>query len=192
MSLKEYIENIKQDMRRTREATKSLEKEIDRTRMFQIYIIFILNICGIIGFAIMKENFPVPVFAAIWGISALIIVDILWHIFSNNIAKNMPDLFTTEQQKHGALALEFKCRVCFIGNTYFRGFSCRVYIYENAVIIRFGKKCLVIDNAQQIKISEVILGYRCEFDKDGKYVQCNMSGKQAEMLRQWQNKKGEK
>ena len=188
MSFKEYIENIKQDMRRTYKATTSLEKEMDRTYMFRIYMVFILNICGIVGFAIMKENFPVPVFAAIWSISALIIVEILWHIFSGNIAKNMPDLFKNEQQKYGTSAHEFKCRVCFIGNTHFRGLSCRVYIYENAVIIRFGKRCLVVDDAQQIKISKAVFGYRCEFDRKDKYVQCNMSDKQAEMLREWQNK----
>ncbi len=192
MALKEFIENIKQDMNRTYKATKSLDKEIDRTYMFRIYIIFILNICGIIGFSVMKEDFPVPVFVAIWGVSALIVIDILWHLFSDNIAKNMPDLFVVEYQKYGVPAHEFKCRVNFVGNTHFRGFSCRIYVWENAVIIRFGKKCLVVDNAQQIKISKAVFGYRCEVDKDGKYVQCNMSDKQAEILQQWKDKKIEK
>ncbi len=186
MSFKEYIEYVKQDMRRTYKDASSLEKKLDRTDIFRIYIIFILNTCGIIGVALMKENFPVPIFVAIGGISALILFDILRRVFTQDIAENMPNVFSTEQKKYGVPTHEFKCFINFIGNTHFRGFNCRVLIYSDIVIIKLGKNCLIIDSPAQIKISKVLFGYRCEFEKNSKYVQCNMNKKQAELLQHWQ------
>ena len=188
MALKEYIEQIKQDINRSFKAPNVLTEDLDRTHFIRICIVFALNILGIIGFVILKEDFPVSVFVALWGISALIIIDVLWHIFSKEIAKNMPDLFAVEYKKRGKPAQEFKCYVNFIGHTHFRGFKCRVSIYDKAVVFKFAKYCLVIENAKHIKLSQSILGYRCEADENGKYVQCNMNKKQAEILQNWIDK----
>ncbi len=90
MALKEYIEQIKQDINRSFKAPNVLTEDFDRTHFIRICVVFALNILGIIGFAILKEDFPVSVFVALWGISAAIIIDVLWHIFSKEIAKICP------------------------------------------------------------------------------------------------------
>ncbi len=187
MTLKKYIEYVKQDIRRTYIAMNFFKKETERTYVFRIYAIFVLNILGIIGFAIMKEKFPLLIFCALWVVSAIFIVDILWHVFHKNIEDNLPFLFENEHKKYGEPKRKFKCYINFVGNTHFRGFRLHVYIYEKILILKFGKKCLIIDNGKQVEINKVILRYRCEFNKDGKYVQCALNKKQAEVLQNWQN-----
>ncbi|MBO6281375.1 MAG: hypothetical protein J6N49_02460 [Alphaproteobacteria bacterium] len=184
MDWRKYIDFIKQDIKRSYAATKGLE--IERTYMLRIYIVFALNVIGIIGFAVMKEKFPVAVFVGLWVISALIIGNILWHVFAKDIKQNLPAVFADECQKYGAARHDFKCRIVYIGKMLFRGFSCRIYVYENAVLLKFGKRCMVTDSGRQIKIAEMMFGYRCEFEKDGQYVQCRLNKKQAEILQQWQ------
>ena len=62
------------------------------------------------------------------------------------------------------------------------------YIYEKVLILKFGKNCLIIYNGKQVEINKVILRYRCEFNKDDRYVQCTLNEKQAEALQNWQLK----
>ena len=64
MALKEYIEQIKQDINRSFKAPNVLTEDLDRTHFIRICVVFALNILGIIGFAILKEDFPVSVFVA--------------------------------------------------------------------------------------------------------------------------------
>lgn len=187
MTLKKYIEYVKQDIRRTYKAMNFFKKETERTYVFRIYAIFILNILGVIGFAIMKEKFPVSVFCALCAVSVIIIIDTLRHVFHENIEDNLPFLFENEYKKYGTPKHNFKCYVNFVGNTHFRGFRLHVFIYEKKLILKFGKNCLIIDDGKQVEINKVILGYRCEFNKDGKYVQCALNKKQAEVLQSWQN-----
>ena len=182
MTFKEYIKTVKQDISRSYAITKNIE----HTYFFRICVVFVLNILGIIGFFVMKEDFPLSVFCAIWGISALIIIDVLWHILSENIAKNLPDAFADEFSKHGIPAHEFRCGLDFVGNIRFKRYKyCRLYIYSDIIIVRFFKRCLIIDDIKQIKLDEVIIGYRCEFNKAGQYVLCNVNKEQAQILRQW-------
>ena len=185
MDLKAYIANIKEDIKRSQSAVKDLK--VERTYMLRICAVFALNVIGIIGFAVLKEEFPVAVFAGLWVISALIIGNVLWHVFARDIKQNLPAMFADECQKYGATRHDFKCRIVYIGKMLFRGFSCRIYVYENAVLLKFGKRCMVTDAGRQIKITEMMFGYRCEFEKDGQYVQCRLNKKQAEIMQQWQS-----
>lgn len=189
MTLKEYIEYVKQDIGRTYKAMNLFKKETEYTYVFRIYAIFILNILGVIGFVILKEDFPILVFCALWAVSAIFIIDILWHIFHKNIEDNLPFLFENEHKKYGEPKQKFKCYINFVGNTHFRGFRLHVYIYEKVLILKFGKNCLIIDNGKQVEINKVILRYRCEFNKDGKYIQCTLNKRQAETLQNWQKAK---
>lgn len=191
MALKEYIKYVKQDIMRTYKSMNFFKKETERTYVFRIYAVFILNILGIIGFVIMKEKFPVSVFCALWVVSAIIIIDILIHVFNENIKDNMPLLFANEYKKYGQPKNDFKCYVNFVGNTHFRGFRLHVYIYEKVLILKFGKNCLIIDDGKQVEINKFMLGYRCEFNKDDRYVQCTLNEKQAEALQNWQNENKE-
>ena len=186
MTLKEYIKYVKQDIQRSYKAMNLFKKETEYTHVFRIYAIFILNILGIIGFVILKEDFPLSVFCALWAVSAIFIIGILWHIFHKNIEDNLPFLFENEHKKYGEPKQKLKCYINFVGNTHFRGFRLHVYIYEKILILKFGKNCLIIDNGKQVEINKVILRYRCEFNKDGKYVQCTLNRRQAEALQNWQ------
>ncbi|MBP5215524.1 MAG: hypothetical protein J6039_03095 [Alphaproteobacteria bacterium] len=192
MSLKQYIEYIKQDMHRTVAAANFFKSEHNHTYFFRIFLVFILNVAGIACFTIMKEDFPMWIFICLCGISTLVIFDTLWQFFSENISKELPNVFAEECKRHINPLQDFKCYVNFIGNIHFRGFKCRIYIYEKDIIIKFGKNCLVVDNGKQIEINKIIFGYRCEFSKEGKYVQCNLNKKQVEILREWQNKNSDK
>ena len=185
MDLKKYIDFIKQDIKRSYAVTKGLE--LEQTYLMRIYIVFALNVIGIIGFAVLKEEFPVSVFVGLWVISACIIINILWQVFTKEIKHNMPDLFEAETQKRGKPLHNFKCRLIFIGRMHFCGFSCGVYVYANEILLKFGKYCLIIDAAQQIKMDKFLLAYRVEFEKDGCYVQCHANQKQADILQQWIN-----
>ena len=185
MDWRKYIDFIKQDIKRSYAVTKGLE--IERTYLMRIYIVFALNVIGIIGFAVLKEEFPVSVFVGLWVISACIIGNILWQVFAKEIQHDMPGLFETETQKRGKPLHNFKCRLVFIGRLHFRGLGCGVYIYADEILLKFGKYCLIIDAAQQIKIEKFLLAYRVEFAKDCCYVQCHANQKQADILQQWIN-----
>lgn len=183
MTPKEYMKMVRQDITRSFASIK----KVDGTYFFRICAVFVLNVFGIIGFAVMQENFPLPVFCALWGISALIIIEILWHIFSENIAKNMPDSVAKETQIRGVPVNKFRCRVKFIGNTYFRGLCSWIwlYVYEKEILLKYGKHCLIINSAEQIKICKMFFYYRCEFSKDERYVQCSINENQVWILQQW-------
>ena len=183
--MQKYIDFIKQDIKRSYAATKGLE--VEKTYLMRIYIVFALNIIGIIGFAVLKEDFPISIFVGLWVISACVIGNILWQVFAKEIRHNMPDLFAMEMQKRGKPLHNFKCRLAFIGRMHFRGFGCGVYIYADEILLKYGKHCLVIDSAQQIKMDKFLLAYRVEFEKDGCYVQCRLNKPQAEILQQWQS-----
>lgn len=183
MNWDKYLEAVKKDIQRSFEATRELK--LDRTYLIRLYIIFILNILGIVGFALLKEEFPLHIFVALWLISALVIGNILWHIFSKEIQKTMPNLFDVECQKRGVPAHEFKCRIIFIGHMHLRGFSCKIRIYHNEILIKYRKYCLIINSAEYVKMEKFLMIYRAEFERDGKYVQCHMNSKQAEIMQQW-------
>lgn len=190
MDWEKYRDILKQDIQRSYSAMWGWR--LKRAQWIQLGIIFALNIAGVVGFTLVKEDFPVWLFVGLWVVSACVLVNILWHIFSEEIRRNMPDLFATEYHKHGKSLSDFKCRVVFIGKMHFRGCNCDVYIFGNEILIKYRKYCLVINSAQQIKMDKFFAGYHLEFQKDEKYVQCRVNEKQAECIRQWINLNGGK
>ena len=176
---REYTELLKQDIKRSR----AIFKDVGQTYALRLWAVFIINTLGIIGFAVLKEDFPLPIFLALLAVTALILFDMLWHICSKNIADNFPADFENEAAKRGEPQYVWKCRLIYVGNLRFRGFSCRIYVYENALLVRYRKKCLVISSGEQIKITRALGGYFCEFKQDKKYVRCFLNGKQAEIIK---------
>lgn len=179
MKWHDYKELVKQDIKRSSGAFKDL----GYTYRFRLLAIFILNVLGIAGFVIFKEKFPLPVFLVILGISAFILIDILWNICRKNIRENFPNSFATEVKKYGEPQHCFKCWMVYVGSLRFQGFRCKMYVYANALLIKYGKSCLIIDDKSQINIFSAFFGYYCEFRKDEKYVRCFLNGKQAEIIK---------
>jgi hypothetical protein len=155
----------------------------------RLLVIFIINVLGITGFVIFKENFPLPVFLVILGISAFILIDILWNICRKNIEENFPNSFDIEVKKYGEPQHCFKCWMAYVGSLRFQGFRCKIHIYENALLIKYKKSCLIVDNKSQINIFPAFFGYYCEFKQEGKYVRCFLNKKQAEIIKAWIAKK---
>ena len=178
MTFRKYLGYIKDDMQRAK-------KQLDDIYSMRIAIVFALDIIGVLCFALLKEEFPLPIFFVLVCVNALIIIDSLWHILKENIQNNMPYLYDDECKKYGNVQSEFTCRINFIGNVRFRGFSGHIYIYSDAVLLKFGKRCLVINKTEQIKLNKVIFGYRCELECAKKYVQCSLNSRQAESLQNW-------
>ena len=178
MTFREYLGYIKEDMKRAK-------KPLDDISSMRIAIVFALDIIGVMCFALLKEEFPLPIFFVLLGINTLIIIDSLWLMFKENVQNNMPYLYAEECKKYGNVQSELTCRINFIGNVRFRGFSGRIYIYSDAVLLKFGKRCLVINKTEQIKLNKVIFGYRCELECAKKYVQCSLNSRQAESLQNW-------
>lgn len=181
MDWKTLIEDTKADIKR------SFSFKLERTYFMRICIVFALNIIGMAGFVILKEKFPIFIFVALWAISFIVIGNICWQISVKDLKNNLPDIFEIECQKYGVAKHDFKCRIIYIGTMFFRGFSCRIYVYDDAVLLKFWKQCAVINDGKQIKITKAVFGYRVEFEKDGCYVQCHANQKQADILQQWIN-----
>lgn len=185
MSFKDYISAVKKDIRRSYSVMGSLRAE--QTYLLRLWFVFIINIICIVCIAVLKEEFPLPLFVAMLGISACVIVNILWHVFTKEIQTNMPDLFETEYNKRGKPLHQFRCRLHFVGNLHFRNSGCSVYVYYDEILFKYRKHCLTISSAEQIKIEKMLLFYRLEVDKEGKYIQCQTTQKHAEIIRRWIN-----
>lgn len=183
MNFKNYIDTVKKDIRRSYSVMGSLRTE--HTYLLRLWFVFIINIVCIVCLAILKEEFPLPVFAALLGISVYVIINILWHVFTKEIQTNMPDLFETEYNKRGKPIHQFRCRLRFIGNLHFKNSGCGIYVYYNEILFKYRKHCLIINSAEQIKIEKMLLFYRLEADKEGKYIQCQTNQKHAEIFRRW-------
>ena len=105
MRWNDYKDLVKQDIKRSSVAFKDL----GHTYSLRLLVIFIINVLGITGFVIFKENFPLPIFLVILGISIFILIDILWNICRKNIKENFPSSFDTEVKKYGEPQHCFKC-----------------------------------------------------------------------------------
>ena len=183
MNLKKLKQQIKEDTKRRYSFSSIMKKEY----MLPIFAIFLINIIGIFLLAVMGKDFPLQIFLGIFAVSGFVLVSVIWKIFTTNLKKNLPDLFESERIKYGTLENNFNCYLLFIGNICLRGFWCKIFVYKKALLVKFGKYCLVIDDTKYIRLDKALVGCRCEFEKDNKYVQCRLNNEQLEIIKKWQN-----
>ena len=182
MNFEKLKQQLKEDMRRRYSFGYIVKKEY----IWPIFAIFLINIIGIFCMAVMGKDFPLQIFLGIFAVSGLVLVSVIWKIFTANLKKNLPDLFERERIKYGTLENNFNCYLLFIGNMCLRGFGCKIYVYKKALLVKFGRYCLVIDDTKYIRLDKALIGCRCEFEKGDKYVQCRLNNEQLEIIKKWQ------
>lgn len=174
---KSQLKIIKENLKRAYGFNRALKKYF-----YSLLLTFAINIGLILYFITAQKNISPQIFIAAWIISAIVIVRIFYNIYTENIAENLPSDFNYESKIRPAPIREIKIHITFIGNLHMRGFSGRLYIYPDEIIVRFRKHCLVIKDITQVEIQKFLLFYIVEFNVGKKYVQCSLNKKDKELL----------
>lgn len=184
MMANKFIEFIKQNIKQSQDALGDLGP----TYKLRLGAVFVLNVIICAGIAVYKENFPLPILVAVFSGSAYLIIDMLWHLHQKRIKDHFPNDFVAETQRLGEPQHSFKCRLISVGKIYYRGFGCRLYVYDKVILVRAGKNCLLITDGKQIKFTKMILWRFCTFTKNGKTVRCEMNKNKEAIIKAWADK----
>lgn len=177
---KNLFQIIKENLKRTYAFNRLMRKHF-----YSLLFLFALNIGFILYAASAPREPSLQIFIAIWLVSAVILIKLFYTLYSENNAVNLPLDFDCEVKIRSAPLHEIKAPLTFIGNIHMRGFSCRIYIYSDEIMVRFHKRCLIIKNSKQVEINKFLFGYLAEFKIDEKFVQCSLNRQKAELLEEW-------
>ena len=174
-------EIIKQNIKRMYSFNRDMRKHF-----YKILFLFLLNIGFIVYASSAPERFSLPIFIALWLVSAIVIIQIFYSLYHENNSKNLPSEFNYEYKIRKPPLHEIRAAITFIGHIHMRGFYGKIYVYPDELIIKFLKRCLVVKNPENIKIQKFLLSYLADFSVGEKFVQCSLNAEKAALLEKWQ------
>lgn len=180
---KNLFQIIKENLKRTYSFNCMMKKHF-----YSLLFLFALNI-GFILYAASAPREPnLQIFIALWLFSAAVLIKLFYTLYTENNAENLPLDFTYETKIRSTPLHKIKAPITFIGHMHLRGFSGKIYIYNDEIMVCFRKRCLLIKNPEQIEINKFLFSYLVDFKVDNKFVQCSLNRQKAELLKNWQMK----
>ncbi|MBR1605796.1 MAG: hypothetical protein IJ660_06805 [Alphaproteobacteria bacterium] len=161
-------------------------------RSLLMWYIFVFIVCLTLLFGVILpfyrgEEFSISTAVPIFIIFFAVMAFLIFRSIKKCFARNMPFQIDQVLNTYGTPDFISKCWICAIGGFVFRGFHAKLYFYKKALIVKFRKRCLIIDNPSQISFYKLFMITTVEFTNSDKYVKCYLNNGQLHTLINWIN-----